>query len=136
MLRRAVARVDRSLATYGVTAMDSFFSLSLRRQRLGAGAMTAFAGFGLLLAGLGIYAVIAYGAPTKAGTAGAHGAPLGEDEIRATKVALGWDPAQSFHVPDEVYERFNAAARGGELQREWEERYRNWWETKGKARFR
>ena len=49
-----------SLATYGVSAMDSFFSLSLRRERLGASAMAAFASFGLLLAGLGIYAVIAY----------------------------------------------------------------------------
>jgi predicted permease len=59
-LRRAVARVDPSLATYGVAAMDSYFSLSLRRERLGASAMAAFAGFGLLLAGLGVYAVMAY----------------------------------------------------------------------------
>ena len=59
-LRRAVAHADPALATYGVAAMDSYFSLSLRRERLGAGAMAAFAGFGLLLAGLGIYAVIAY----------------------------------------------------------------------------
>jgi predicted permease len=59
-LRRAVARVDPALATFGVVAMDSFFSSSLRRERLGAGAMAAFAGFGLLLAALGIYAVIAY----------------------------------------------------------------------------
>ncbi|HEV7499940.1 MAG TPA: ABC transporter permease, partial [Vicinamibacteria bacterium] len=60
VLQRAVARADPSLATYGVTAMDSYFSHSLRRERLGAGAMTAFAGFGLLLAALGIYAVIAF----------------------------------------------------------------------------
>jgi len=59
-VRRAVARVDASLATYGVAAMDSYFSHSLRRERLGAGAMSAFAGFGLLLAGLGIYAVISF----------------------------------------------------------------------------
>ena len=59
-LRRAVARIDPALALYGVSAMDSFFSVSLRRERLGAGAMTAFAGFGLLLAAMGIYAVIAF----------------------------------------------------------------------------
>jgi putative ABC transport system permease protein len=58
--RRAVARVDPALAIYGISAMDTFFSLSLKRERLGAGAMTAFAGFGLLLAVMGIYAVIAF----------------------------------------------------------------------------
>jgi len=59
-LQRAVARVDPLLATYGVSAMDSYFSRSLRRERLGARAMAAFAGFGLLLAVIGIYAVIAF----------------------------------------------------------------------------
>ena len=59
-IKRAVARVDPALATYGVTVMDDFFSLSLKRERLGAGAMAAFAGFGLLLATMGIYAVIAF----------------------------------------------------------------------------
>ena len=59
-INRAVARVDPSLAIYGISAMDAFFSLSLNRERLGAGAMTAFAGFGLLLAAMGIYAVIAF----------------------------------------------------------------------------
>ena len=59
-IKHAVARVDPSLAIYGVSAMDTFFSLSLRRERLGAGAMAAFAGFGLLLAAMGIYAVIAF----------------------------------------------------------------------------
>ena len=59
-LQRAVAQVDPALATYGIAAMDSYFSQSLRRERLGAGAMIAFAAFGLLLAALGIYAVIAF----------------------------------------------------------------------------
>jgi putative ABC transport system permease protein len=59
-INRAVARVDPALASYGITAMDAFFSLSLKRERLGAGAMAAFAGFGLLLATMGIYAVIAF----------------------------------------------------------------------------
>ncbi|MGB2711321.1 MAG: transketolase, partial [Conexibacter sp.] len=51
-----------------------------------------------------VRSTIAYGAPAKAGTAGAHGAPLGEDEVRATKEALGWDPDAHFAVPDGVYE--------------------------------
>ena len=69
---------------------------------------------------------IAYGSPNKVGTAGAHGAPLGEDEVRATKEALGWDPDQQFHVPDGVLEHFGTIARGAEAQREWEHRFRAW----------
>jgi transketolase len=45
---------------------------------------------------------IAYGAPHLHGSAEAHGAPLGADELAATKKALGFDPAQSFAVPEEV----------------------------------
>jgi transketolase len=45
---------------------------------------------------------IAYGSPNKQDTAGAHGAPLGEDEIKLIKEKFGWDPEKSFHVPDEV----------------------------------
>ena len=49
---------------------------------------------------------IGKGSPNKAGTAGCHGAPLGADEVAATKQALGFDPAKSFHVPQEVYDLF------------------------------
>jgi transketolase len=45
---------------------------------------------------------IAYGSPNKQDTAEAHGAPLGEDEIKLIKEKFGWDPQKSFHVPDEV----------------------------------
>ena len=50
--------------------------------------------------------VIGKGAPNKADTAGCHGAPLGAEEVAATKVALGFDPAKSFEVPAEVYATF------------------------------
>jgi transketolase len=45
---------------------------------------------------------IAFGSPNKQDTAGAHGAPLGDDEIKLIKENFGWDPEKSFHVPDEV----------------------------------
>ena len=54
--------------------------------------------------------VIGKGAPNKAGTAGVHGAPLGADEVAATKKALGFDPEKSFFVPQEVYDVFAARA--------------------------
>jgi transketolase len=45
---------------------------------------------------------IAYGSPNKQDTAEAHGAPLGDDEIRLIKQRFGWDPDKSFYVPDEL----------------------------------
>lgn len=45
---------------------------------------------------------IGFGSPHLAGTAKSHGAPLGEDELKATKTALGFDPEQSFVVPEDV----------------------------------
>ncbi len=45
--------------------------------------------------------VIGQGAPTKAGTSGCHGAPLGAEEIAATKAGMGW-PSEPFHIPTEV----------------------------------
>jgi transketolase len=73
-----------------------------------------------------VRSTIAYGAPTKAGTAAAHGAALGEDEVRATKEFFGWDPDKHFYVPDGVYERFSAVERGAAAQAAWEERFAAW----------
>jgi transketolase len=73
-----------------------------------------------------VRSVIGYGAPTKAGTAGSHGAALGEHEVRATKLALGWDPELEFHVPDDVYRAFDAREHGARLQQEWELRMQAW----------
>ena len=52
---------------------------------------------------------IAYPAPHAQDTAKAHGAPLGEAEVRATKEVLGWDPDATFVVPDGVYEHMSLA---------------------------
>ncbi|HLW94463.1 MAG TPA: transketolase [Solirubrobacteraceae bacterium] len=67
---------------------------------------------------------IAYGAPNKQDTAGAHGSPLGEEEIRLTKEFYGWPTEPPFYVPEEALEHFRSAtAAGAQRQREWEERY-------------
>jgi transketolase len=70
--------------------------------------------------------IIGWPAPNKQGTSKAHGSPLGEDEVRATKEILGWDPDQHFVVPAGVYEHFDQKARGAALQAEWEQRFKAW----------
>src|SRR3954466_8542678 len=72
---------------------------------------------------------IAYGAPKAIDTAKSHGSALGEEEVAATKRALGWDPDQHFHVPDEVYEHMNGVERGTELETEWKTRFSRWAEA-------
>ncbi|HSM05222.1 MAG TPA: transketolase [Longimicrobiales bacterium] len=67
---------------------------------------------------------IAWGAPTKAGTADAHGAPLGDEEIRQTKEHYGYPSQEPFFVPDEALAHWRAAAeRGAEAEAEWRERF-------------
>ena len=71
--------------------------------------------------------VIGFGSPNRAGTAKAHGEPLGKDEIVLTKKALGWESTESFFVPDEAREEWGKAKqRGAAMQAEWAERYRAW----------
>ncbi|MDQ3363128.1 MAG: transketolase, partial [Actinomycetota bacterium] len=69
---------------------------------------------------------IAYPAPNAMDTAAAHGAALGEDEIRLAKEALGLDPDEHFAVPDEVYEHMDQRPRGRELEEEWNGRFDAW----------
>jgi len=67
---------------------------------------------------------IAYGAPNKQDTSGAHGEPLGEEEIRLTKARYGWPPDAKFLVPPEVAAyRDDVVARGTELEAEWNGRF-------------
>lgn len=64
---------------------------------------------------------IAYGAPTKQDTHGAHGEPLGEDEIRKTKEQYGWPPDAKFLVPPEVAAHMRKQLRRGrKLEAEWQ----------------
>ncbi|MDX6480195.1 MAG: transketolase [Gaiellaceae bacterium] len=69
---------------------------------------------------------IGYPSPKKTDTAGAHGSPLGEDEVRATKEVMGWDPDEHFVVPTEVAEHMNGVARGQELEDDWRQRFEAW----------
>jgi transketolase len=63
---------------------------------------------------------IAYGSPNKQDTAGAHGAPLGEDEIELIKEKFGWDSKKSFVVPDEVLDHMRKAVdKGKRAERKW-----------------
>lgn len=61
---------------------------------------------------------IGYGSPAKAGTADAHGAPLGDEEILKTRQALGWN-YKPFEVPESVYDFWNATKRGTEINNDW-----------------
>jgi transketolase len=69
---------------------------------------------------------IAFGAPRAVDTAKSHGSPLGEDEVRATKEALGWDPDKKFVVPQEVAEHMNQTQRGLELEEAWQQKLSAW----------
>ncbi|WP_321366913.1 transketolase [uncultured Desulfuromusa sp.] len=65
---------------------------------------------------------IGIGAPNKQDTAGAHGAPLGSDELALTKQAYGRDPQETFVVPAEVAAHMGACQkRGTELEQQWQQ---------------
>jgi transketolase len=68
--------------------------------------------------------IIGWPAPNQ-GTSEVHGKALGEDNVRIVKERLGWDPDQSFVVPDGVYDAFSPE-RGAEAQAAWQERFDAW----------
>ncbi|MDO5711038.1 MAG: transketolase [Micrococcales bacterium] len=72
--------------------------------------------------------VIAWPAPTKRGTGESHGSALGEDEIKGMKQLLGFDPAQTFEVDDDVLQhvRSTRAERSRALRVEWDEKFEDW----------
>jgi transketolase len=66
---------------------------------------------------------IAFGSPNKQDSAEAHGAPLGEEEVRLTRESLGWTWDEPFHVPDEVIREWRKARERGEaMQLVWDKR--------------
>jgi transketolase len=70
---------------------------------------------------------IAYGSPHKQDSAEAHGAPLGEDEIRLIKEKFGWDPNKKFFIPDEVTSRFQKIVeKGKKTEAAWNKLFANY----------
>lgn len=66
------------------------------------------------------HTLIGYGCPAKQGTAAAHGAPLGPENVTALKENLGWPVDQEFYVPQEVYDHTaEAAQRGVQAEEAW-----------------
>ncbi len=64
---------------------------------------------------------IGFGSPKKQDTFGSHGSPLGEDEVKATKIALGWPTTDYFYLPQESVQHFREAVPKGEkLQKDWQ----------------
>ena len=75
-----------------------------------------------------VHTHIGYGSPKKQDTFGAHGSPLGEDELQATKKALGWPapgvPMEKFYLPPAAVEHFREAlGRGAKAQASWREKF-------------
>jgi transketolase len=67
---------------------------------------------------------IAWGSPNKHDTKEAHGEPLGEDEIRLTKIRYGWPPDEKFRVPSEAKQYMSKAVdRGAKWESEWNEKF-------------
>jgi transketolase len=69
---------------------------------------------------------IAYPAPHAVDTAKAHGAPLGEEEVKATKRVMGFDPDLTFHVEQRVYEHMSLTGSGAAFRDAWKQREQAW----------
>lgn len=64
--------------------------------------------------------IIGFGSPSKQGTEACHGAPLGADEITATRAALGWEHGP-FEIPQDIYKQWDAKPQGIKRQQSWED---------------
>jgi transketolase len=71
--------------------------------------------------------IIGWGSPKYHGTARAHGEPLGADEVKATKAALGWPQEPTFYIPDEVRAEFARKVKKlARARRKWEKELEQW----------
>lgn len=71
---------------------------------------------------------IGYGSPNKEGTESTHGAPLGEDEIKVTKEALGWN-SPPFEIPENILKEWNGTEKGETAENAWNELYSTYNDT-------
>ena len=103
-----VARVDDANDTDAISAALELFRMTNDRPTL-----------------IILQSVIGYGAPNKQNTAGAHGSPLGEDEIKLAKQFSGRPDTQKFHVPDDVVQHFadGIGQRGGKEFAAWSDKW-------------
>ncbi len=76
---------------------------------------------------IAVRTVIGYGSPHKQGTSGAHGSPLGAEEVRLTKEFYGWPQDKPFYIPDEALRHYREAVeRGAGYEAEWQACFRAW----------
>ena len=76
---------------------------------------------------IAVRTIIGHGSPNKQGTSDAHGSPLGPDEVKLAKQALGWDPDAYFYVPGEALEHFRSAIdKGAAAEAAWKTNYQAW----------
>jgi len=66
--------------------------------------------------------IIGFGSPNKEGKEDCHGAPLGDEEIIATRKKLGWTHA-AFEIPEDIYQGWNALDKGAKLENEWNSKF-------------
>ncbi len=66
--------------------------------------------------------VIGYGSPNKSGSHDCHGAPLGDDEITASREFLGWSGG-AFEIPDDIYAQWDSKEKGQQLESSWDEKF-------------
>ena len=76
---------------------------------------------------IAVRTIIGHGSPNKQGTSDAHGSPLGADEVRLAKEALGWDPDAKFFIPAEALQHFRGALNAGAAaEAEWKRAFDAW----------
>ncbi|CAK7037365.1 transketolase [Kerstersia gyiorum] len=100
--------VIRAVDGHDVDAVDAALAQARRNAEAGAGPTLIIC-----------RTVIGKGSPKLAGSEKVHGAPLGADEIAATRAAIGWNHAP-FEVPADVYAAWDARARGASQQAQWQ----------------
>jgi len=67
---------------------------------------------------------IGYGSPNKQDTCEVHGSPLGEEEVKLTKKAYGWDPEKQFYIPEKALKQFRKAIEiGKKMEAKWDAKF-------------
>jgi transketolase len=74
-----------------------------------------------------VHTHIGYGSPNKHDNFSSHGSPLGEEELQATKKALGWPTMEKFYLPKDAVDYFRTAiSKGANAQQDWESKFKSY----------